>query len=93
MGWLDANEYFVMEAVARDRIDDLRAVVDPGPARDDDSLDTPRDRPAPGRAARGRGELEICRPRDRRAAFAGAGYSSSAQAWVRRRASVRWPEK
>jgi len=27
MGWLDANEYLLMEAVARDRIDDLRATV------------------------------------------------------------------
>ena len=27
MGWLDANEYLVMEAVARDRVDDLRATI------------------------------------------------------------------
>ena len=25
--WLDANEYLVMEAVARDRVDDLRATI------------------------------------------------------------------
>jgi len=28
MGWLDANEYLLMEAMARDRVDDLRASVD-----------------------------------------------------------------
>jgi hypothetical protein len=28
MGWLDADEYFNMELVARDRIDDLHAAID-----------------------------------------------------------------
>jgi len=28
MGWLDANEYFNMELVARDRVDDIRAAID-----------------------------------------------------------------
>lgn len=28
MGWLDANEYLLMEAVARDRVDGLRATLD-----------------------------------------------------------------
>jgi len=28
MGWLDANEYFNMELVARDRVDDLHAAID-----------------------------------------------------------------
>ena len=28
MGWLDANEYFHMELVARDRVDDIHAAID-----------------------------------------------------------------
>ena len=28
MGWLDASEYFLMEAVARDRADDNRSSLD-----------------------------------------------------------------
>jgi hypothetical protein len=28
MGWLDANDYLLMEAVARDRVDGLRATID-----------------------------------------------------------------
>jgi len=28
MGWLDANEYFNMELVARDRVGDLHAAID-----------------------------------------------------------------
>ncbi len=28
MGWLDAHEYLLMEAVARERVDDLRGALD-----------------------------------------------------------------
>lgn len=28
MGWLDAHEFYVMDFVARDRVDELRATVD-----------------------------------------------------------------
>lgn len=28
MGWLDAHEFYVMDVVARDRADELRAAVD-----------------------------------------------------------------
>ena len=35
MGWLDANDYLVMEVVARDRVDDLRATAGPRPREPD----------------------------------------------------------
>lgn len=31
MGWLDANEYFFMELVARDRAADIASPIDPAP--------------------------------------------------------------
>ena len=36
MGWLDAHESYVMEIIARDRVDDLvRSTVEMTPARSD----------------------------------------------------------
>ena len=49
MSWLDANEYFIMEAAARARVDDLHASVDRALASAD-AEDTPGDAPEPGRA-------------------------------------------
>ena len=39
MGWLDANEYFLMQAAARDRLDDVRLTADLAAPAGDAALD------------------------------------------------------
>ena len=58
MGWLDANEYFLMEAVARDRLDDIHRTV--GVASADDADDTSREIPQRARARGESGVVETC---------------------------------
>jgi hypothetical protein len=48
MGWLDANEYFNMELVARDRIDDIRAAIDNAALADADGEDSLAEESLPG---------------------------------------------
>jgi hypothetical protein len=45
MSWLDANEYFIMETAARDRLDDLHASIDRALASADGPDDRPGDTP------------------------------------------------
>jgi hypothetical protein len=54
MSWLDANEYFFMEAVARDRLDDVRRIADVATASEA-ADETPREhaRSVTGRGAHG----------------------------------------
>jgi hypothetical protein len=67
MGWLDASEYFLMEAIARDRVEHLRSTIDVASAEGAD--ETPRDIPEAGRALPRRGAVGL--PVCRRAATAG----------------------
>jgi hypothetical protein len=48
MGWLDAHEYFIMERVARDRVDDIRVTVGLALASADGAAEMPRRIPEPG---------------------------------------------
>ena len=41
MGWLDASEYFNLELVARDRIDDIYAAIDDVALADAEDQDSP----------------------------------------------------
>jgi hypothetical protein len=67
MGWLDANDYLLMEAVARDRIDDLRDAVDvdsdPAGPEEVRVPDTPRDCRLPDTRAACWGLSTLPRPR------------------------------
>jgi hypothetical protein len=48
MGWLDANEYFLMERVAWDRVNDPRFTVGLALASADDAAERPRPIPESG---------------------------------------------
>ena len=48
MGWLDANEVYVMETIARDRVEELRALADPMLAGADSAGEAPGDAPEAG---------------------------------------------
>jgi hypothetical protein len=59
MSWLNANEYALMEAAARDRVEDLRAAVDAPITRAETCEERPRDpRACPYRP----GQLAPCLP-------------------------------
>lgn len=49
MGWFDASEVYVMETVARDRVDELRASADPTLVGADGAGEAPDDEPGPDR--------------------------------------------
>ena len=46
MSWLNANEYVLMEATVRDRVEDLRSTVDPPVARAETCEEPRRERRA-----------------------------------------------
>jgi hypothetical protein len=54
MGWLDANEYLLMEVVGRDRVDEIRRTVPMTRTSVERDVDAPRksDRPAWGLGGR-----------------------------------------
>jgi hypothetical protein len=54
MGWLDANEYLLMETVGRDRIDDLRRTMPLARARVGADDDAPRKSSRPSLGLGGR---------------------------------------
>jgi len=68
MGWLDANEYFLMQTAARDRLDDVRLAADLAAVADDD-----RDGPSAAATETDRGcaprAVDSCRFRRQRPAL------------------------
>jgi hypothetical protein len=50
MSWLNANEYFFMEMIARDRVETLRSTIDSALSRAETGDEPPRDPPMPGQA-------------------------------------------
>ena len=73
MGWLDLNEYLLIEAITRERIDDLRSTVDLTTVESTDGItEPPRDVPKQGRVWRRYGAVNSWRlPRKRRSAHRG----------------------
>jgi hypothetical protein len=58
MGWLDANEYFLMEIVAGDRVADIRRTIVLALASTNGGYETPRDIPEAGWARPESGAVE-----------------------------------
>jgi hypothetical protein len=78
MSWLDANEYFLMEAVARDRLDDIRRTIDVAVASGEGADETPpREASQPARARPECGAVEPCGFRTEPPALGVSGRASS----------------